>query len=171
MARMFDCPHCGVTTALPEGMYLDSDDCDSCGRNYWETPLPEEEETSAPGHSAEDSLLFLKYSAIGLLESADEQIHGWSLERVLETEELPEHIQTAVAMIQTVRELIELEADLHNPTSKAEYSNGIPVREHYQKLEPEQQEDGTTVLVTRNYFADVYPDGFRHHPAYREEEA
>lgn len=43
MSKMFDCPHCGVTTAIPEGMYLDSDDCDSCGRNYWETPLPEEE--------------------------------------------------------------------------------------------------------------------------------
>lgn len=44
MSKMFDCPHCGVTTAIPEGMYLDSDDCDSCGRNYWETPLIEEEE-------------------------------------------------------------------------------------------------------------------------------
>lgn len=44
MARTFDCPHCGVTTAIDEGVYLDSDDCDSCGRNYWETPLVEEEE-------------------------------------------------------------------------------------------------------------------------------
>lgn len=52
MNRMFDCPHCGVTTAIPEGMYLDSDDCDSCGRNYWETPLPEEEEM--PEDSLED---------------------------------------------------------------------------------------------------------------------
>ncbi|MDO5372737.1 MAG: hypothetical protein Q4F10_04730 [Corynebacterium glutamicum] len=58
MARMFDCPHCGVTTALPDGMYLDSDDCDSCGRNYWETPLIEEEEgpgaeNGAPGEGEE----------------------------------------------------------------------------------------------------------------------
>lgn len=53
MNHMFDCPHCGVTTAIPEGMSLDSDDCDSCGRNYWETPLPEEEE-EMPEDNLED---------------------------------------------------------------------------------------------------------------------
>lgn len=57
MSKMFDCPHCGVTTAIPEGMYLDSDDCDSCGRNYWETPLPEEEMT-------EDNLEDLEYQSV-----------------------------------------------------------------------------------------------------------
>lgn len=59
MSKMFDCPHCGVTTAIPEGMYLDSDDCDSCGRNYWETPLIEEEE-----EMPEDNLEDLEYQSI-----------------------------------------------------------------------------------------------------------
>lgn len=58
MNHMFDCPHCGVTTAIPEGMYLDSDDCDSCGRNYYETPLPEEEEMP------EDNLEDLEYQSV-----------------------------------------------------------------------------------------------------------
>lgn len=59
MSKMFDCPHCGVTTAIPEGIYLDSDDCEVCGRNYWETPLIEEEE-----EMPEDNLEDLEYQSV-----------------------------------------------------------------------------------------------------------
>lgn len=167
MNHMFDCPHCGVTTAIPEGMYLDSDDCDSCGRNYWETPLPEEEEEM--NHTPEDSLIFLNREVIALLEAADEEIHGVSTEYISDTEELPEHIQTAVAIVDTARKLISHEAHVHGLALRATYSNGIPVREHYQKPGYEPQDDGTTKLVIHDYVANLYPDGERHHPATRKE--
>lgn len=167
MARMFDCPHCGVTTAIDDGVYLDSDDCDSCGRNYWETPLIEEEEEM--NHTPEDSLIYLLHEAIFLLEMVDEEIHGVNTGPILETEDLPEHIQEAVSIIQTVRNLIRLEANVHGLIHRPEYSNSIPVCEHYQKPGSEPQADGTTKLVMHDYVTTLYPDGFRGHPVFRKE--
>lgn len=167
MSKMFDCPHCGVTTAIPEGMYLDSDDCEVCGRNYWEMPLIEEEEEM--NHTPEDSLIYLDHEVAALLEAAYEEIHGVSTEHISETKELPEHIQEVVAMLDTARDLIRSEAYVHGLAQRGKYSNGIPVREHYQKPGSEPQADGTAKLVMHDYVTTLYPDGFRGHPAFRKE--
>ncbi|AGG67636.1 hypothetical protein [Corynebacterium callunae] len=121
-------------------------------------------------HTPQDSLVFLNHEVVGLLEAADEEIHGVSTETALNTDELPEHLQNGIAMIHTAQNLIRLEVGVHGLAGRAKYSNGTPVREHYQKPGTEPQDDGTTALVIHDYVTTLYPDGFRRHPAFRTED-
>ena len=54
-------------------------------------------------HTPQDSLVFLNHEVVGLLEAADEEIHGVSTETALNTDELPEHLQNGIAMIHTAQ--------------------------------------------------------------------
>lgn len=120
-----------------------------------------------PPHTAEDSLTFLDREAVGLLEAADEEIHGVSTLSMVDTPDLPEHVQVAVSMIQTAIKLIRMEAGLHGARNKTTYSTGAPTSEVRQEPGREPQDDGTTRLVMHDVHYGLYPDGHHNHPAFR----
>ncbi|MBD8030804.1 hypothetical protein [Corynebacterium gallinarum] len=120
-----------------------------------------------PPHTAEDSLTFLDREAVGLLEAADEEIHGVSTLSMVDTPDLPEHVQDAVSMIHTAIKLIRMEAGLHGARNKATYSTGAPTSEVRQEPGREPQDDGTTRLVMHDVHYGLYPDGHHNHPAFR----
>lgn len=120
-----------------------------------------------PPHTAEDSLTFLDREAAGLLEAADEEIHGVSTLSMVDTPDLPDHVQDAVSMIQTAIKLIRMEAGLHGARNKTTYSTGAPTSEVRQEPGREPQDDGTTRLVMHDVHYGLYPDGHHNHPAFR----
>ncbi|MBD8029212.1 hypothetical protein [Corynebacterium gallinarum] len=120
-----------------------------------------------PPHTAEDSLTFLDREAVGLLEAADEEIHGVSTLSMVDTPDLPDHVQDAVSMIQTAIKLIRMEAGLHGARNKTTYSTGAPTSEVRQEPGREPQDDGTTRLVMHDVHYGLYPDGHHNHPAFR----
>lgn len=122
-----------------------------------------------PPHTAEDSLTFLDREVVGLLEAADEEIHGVSTLSMVDTPDLPEHVQDAVSMIHTAIKLIRMEAGLHDARNKTTYSTGAPTSEVRQEPGREPQDDGTTRLVMHDVHYGLYPDGHHNHPAFRKE--
>lgn len=119
-----------------------------------------------------DSLIFLNREVTGLLESADEEIHGtYALDPILETEELPEHVQRAVAMIQHAVNIIRAEARLHGAGNRGRYDNGQPTTGVRQDPQAEPRDDGTTEIVIGEVHYDLYPDGEWGHPLFRDVEA
>lgn len=135
--------------------------------NRYEIEPEADIEEAEPPHTAEDSLTFLDLEAVGLLEAADEEIHGVSTLSMVDTPDLPEHVQVAVSMIQTAIKLIRLEAGLHGARNKATYSTGAPTSEVRQEPGREPQDDGTTRLVMHDVHYGLYPDGHHNHPAFR----
>lgn len=123
-------------------------------------------------HTPTDSLIYINREVADLLESADEEIHGVNaLDRILETEELPEHVQLAVFMINHAVNIIRAEARLHGASNRGRYDNGNPTTETRQEKGHEPQEDGTELLVFNDVSYDLYPDGEWGHPLFREPES
>lgn len=120
-------------------------------------------------HTPTDSLIYLNNNVAGLLGDAVEEIHGtYALENALETEELPEHIQLAVSMIDHAIELIRSEARLQSASSRTHYSNGVPVVGIRTESRAEPLGDGTHQIVQSDVHIDIYPDGEPWHPLSRQ---
>lgn len=121
-------------------------------------------------HTATDSLIYLNNGVAGMLGAATEEIHGVSTETMTDTDELPTHLQDAVAMIDHAIELIRSEARLQGASGRQTYANDVPVAGLRTETNAEPRGDGTHQIVLTDYHVDIYPDGEEFHPLSRQPE-
>lgn len=183
MDSQISCNHCQTVNAISNGGYFDGS-CGSCDQYVYgisedagvqalgdpSKGIEPRGDTAGHNHTPTDSLVFLNREAVGLLEAADEEIHGVSLDWMNETEDLPEHVQVAVYMVQTAIKLIRMESGFHGAVNQSHYSTGSPTSEVRQEPGYEPQGDGTTRIFMREMHYGLYPDGHYNHPAFRNEE-
>lgn len=119
-------------------------------------------------HTAEDSLIYINRSVRGLLDLAEDDIHGvYHLEHATDTDDLPEHLAEAVSAMETAARIIKAETTFHGLNRRRFYSNGTPTAGTYQEPGLEPQDDGTHRIVSHDVTFDRYPDGQPGHPLSR----
>ncbi|OFK67460.1 hypothetical protein [Corynebacterium sp. HMSC074A09] len=78
----------------------------------------------------QDSLAYLADSVLASLDAANAEIQDVD-GRCPEFNELPDNLQNAIYILDSIREAIRREAMHHNVHRATHYSNGLPVRLHY----------------------------------------
>ncbi|MGX1739151.1 hypothetical protein ACWIB8_08320 [Corynebacterium flavescens] len=102
-----------------------------------------------------DSLTYLANGAVIALDGAFEAIHDVNGE-CSETEDLPDHLQAAAALVLWVRKSIRREAAKHCDSSARTYSNGVPINIRYQGA---RITDPNGHSYRPDYITAVHPDG------------
>ncbi|RSZ64407.1 hypothetical protein EAH68_05285 [Corynebacterium hylobatis] len=125
---------------------------------------------SHPEHTPYDSLAYLARVVNGLLDLADDEIHGVHTGTITNTDDLPEHLADAVESIEIAARIIRYEATVHGVYQRSVYSTGIPTTTIRQEPCREPQDDGTTRPVLHDMTCDLYPDGHQTHPLFRPAE-
>ena len=83
-----------------------------------------------PDYSPQDSLAYLAASVLASLDAANAEIQDIT-GTCPEFDELPDNLQNAIYILDSIREAIRKEAMHHNVHRATHYSNGYPVRVHY----------------------------------------
>ncbi|MCG7454514.1 hypothetical protein [Corynebacterium tuberculostearicum] len=81
-------------------------------------------------YSPQDSLAYLADSVLASLDAANAEIQDIN-GTCPEFDELPDNLQNAIYILDSIREAIRKEAMHHNVHRATHYSNGYPVRVHY----------------------------------------
>ncbi|MGP5241963.1 hypothetical protein [Corynebacterium flavescens] len=153
MNQIIECHHCGATTVVPENEYFGGY-CECCSSDVYAAPEPEED-TPVSDYTPADSLAYLNSSAVLALEAAYEEIHDVNGEGI-EPDDLPEHLQVAVALLDGVRKSIRREAAKHCDSSARTYSNGVPINIRYQGARLIGPDDRP---YRPDYITTVHPNG------------
>ncbi|HCJ68369.1 MAG TPA: hypothetical protein DHV38_02890 [Corynebacterium casei] len=106
------------------------------------------EEETMQEYTPLDSLTYLNRSVSSQLEVVADLIY--------EGEELPENLQNAVSMLDSIRNEIRNEAEHHGAARAAHYSNGVPTSTRFNDV-PTSDPDGETYLP--EVHTDVHPSG------------
>lgn len=127
---------------------------------YDGAPTTNDGEDQAP-HSPEDSLIYVNRAVNSLLELAIDDLHGINHssadDHVIETDDLPSHIQDAISAIMTAISIIHAETTSQGLGGRHFYSNGLPTTGVYQKSVAEPQGDNTYRTVVRDIIFDRHP--------------
>lgn len=81
-------------------------------------------------YTPQDSLAYLADSVLASLDAANAEIQDIN-GTCPEFDELPDNLQNAIYILDSIREAIRKEAMHHNVHRATHYSNGYPVRVHY----------------------------------------
>ncbi|APT87454.1 hypothetical protein [Corynebacterium flavescens] len=153
MNQIIECHHCGAVNVIPEGEYFGGY-CECCSSDVYAAPEPEED-APVSDYTPADSLTYLTNSAVIALDAAYEEIHDVNGEGI-ETEDLPDHLQAAAAIVLDVRKSIRREAAKHCDSSARTYSNGVPINIRYQGARLIGPDDRP---YRPGYITTVHPNG------------
>ncbi|MDN6673804.1 hypothetical protein [Corynebacterium casei] len=102
-------------------------------------------------YTPQDSLVYLNRSVSSQLEVVADLIYEGE-----EIDTLPESLQNAVSLLDSVREEIRKEAEHHGAARAAHYSNGVPTGVRFNDV-PTSDPDGEIYLP--EVHTDVHPSG------------
>lgn len=157
-----NCPHCPRTVDVPEGFMQWAGHCE-CGRSVFDTVTDLHDEHQGT-HTPTDSLIVISRMVNHLLDVALEELHGVHTETGMDTEDLPEHMQDAVASIEHAARIIQHEAFMHGASHRRFYDSGQRTSEVREEPRLEPRESGIAALVFTDLHFDLYPDGEAFHP-------
>ena len=78
----------------------------------------------------QDSLAYLADNVLAALDAANEEVQDVN-GKCPDFDELPENLQSAIYILDGIRETVRNEAMHHNVHRATHYSNGLPIRVHY----------------------------------------
>ncbi|MDN6674314.1 hypothetical protein [Corynebacterium casei] len=102
-------------------------------------------------YTPQDSLVYLNRSVSSQLEVVADLIYEGE-----EIDTLPENLQNAVSLLDSLRNEIRNEAEHHGAARAAHYSNGVPTSTRFDDA-PTTDPDGETYLP--EVHTDVHPSG------------
>ncbi|WP_313679250.1 hypothetical protein [Corynebacterium stationis] len=102
-------------------------------------------------YTPQDSLVYLNHSVSSQLDVVSDLIYEGE-----EVDTLPENLQNAVSLLDSIRNEIRNEAEHHGVARAAHYSNGVPTSTRFNDV-PTTDPDGETYLP--EVHTDVHPSG------------
>lgn len=105
-------------------------------------------------YTPQDSLVYLNRSVSSQLEVVADLIYEGE-----EVDTLPENLQNAVSLLDSLRNEIRNEAEHHGAARAPHYSNGVPTSTRFNDV-PTSDPDGETYLP--EVHTDVHPSGTVH---------
>ena len=107
-------------------------------------------------YSNSDVLLYLINRSCLSIDAAIEEICGVSTDHMVDIEDLPPHLETAVAILMTAQRELRTEKLMAGLRRTRVYSNGVPTEYQYEG-EPVTDPEGNTYRQTAS--VNVHPSG------------